>query len=297
MSLILEALKKSEQQRKLGEAPTLGSPVVATRQRRSLLPVLAILIVAAGATGWWLTRPSPKPAPPPQAAPVAATPKSAAPARPAVATPARPASPNPVAPNPAMRAPDRTRTPEEAAAMRAQKLEQTKRMDALAGATKATPPAAAAGASKAAPLPPLKAPPGTTKPGVETAPPSTAPAPVAAKTPIAVPPPTAVPPAATADKTATPPTGTAAQRPAAASETSVPTIWELPYSTRKDLPAIDLSMHVYSSDPKLRFVVIKGDRHAEGDELGQDFILREISQDGLVLEYKGQKFFYPRTGR
>ena len=77
----------------------------------------------------------------------------------------------------------------------------------------------------------------------------------------------------------------------------MPTIWELPYSTRKDLPAIDLSMHVYSADPKQRFVVIKGDRHAEGDELGQDFVLREIKQDGLVLEYKGQKFFYPRTGR
>ena len=34
MSLILEALKKSEQQRRLGEAPTLGTPVVATRRKR-----------------------------------------------------------------------------------------------------------------------------------------------------------------------------------------------------------------------------------------------------------------------
>ena len=47
MSLILEALKKSEQQRRLGEAPTFGSPVVSTRKRRSLLPLIAILIVVA----------------------------------------------------------------------------------------------------------------------------------------------------------------------------------------------------------------------------------------------------------
>jgi len=63
MSLILEALKKSEQQRRLGEAPTLGSPVVSTRRRRSLLPLFAILIVIAAAAGWWLLRPSSPPAP------------------------------------------------------------------------------------------------------------------------------------------------------------------------------------------------------------------------------------------
>jgi len=56
-------------------------------------------------------------------------------------------------------------------------------------------------------------------------------------------------------------------------------------------------MHVYSSTPAQRFVVIKGDRHVEGDEIGQDLILREIRQDGLVLEFKGQRFLFPRNGR
>jgi general secretion pathway protein B len=77
----------------------------------------------------------------------------------------------------------------------------------------------------------------------------------------------------------------------------LPTVWELPYAARKDIPAIELSMHVFSSDPKQRFVVIKGDRHVEGDEVASDLVLREIRQDGLVLEYKGQKFFFPRNGR
>ena len=84
---------------------------------------------------------------------------------------------------------------------------------------------------------------------------------------------------------------------AAPATAALPTIWELPFSTRKDIPALDLSMHVYSSNPKERFVVIKGERHTEGDEIAADLTLREIRQDGVVLEFKGQKFFFPRNGR
>jgi general secretion pathway protein B len=93
-------------------------------------------------------------------------------------------------------------------------------------------------------------------------------------------------------------TAAAPARPApAASAPALPTIWDLPYSTRKDLPAIELSMHVYSADPKQRFVVIKGERRVEGDDVSDDLVLREIRQDGIVLEFKGQRFFYPSTGR
>ena len=74
-------------------------------------------------------------------------------------------------------------------------------------------------------------------------------------------------------------------------------VWELPYATRKDLPAIELTMHVYSSDPDDRFVVIKGERHMEGDELADGLVLDEIRRDGMVLDYKGKKFLYPRGGR
>ena len=79
----------------------------------------------------------------------------------------------------------------------------------------------------------------------------------------------------------------AASRPATGSRSSaprrhadaaaLPTIWELPFSTRKDIPALDLSMHVYSSDPKQRFVVIKGDRHVEGDEIAWTCAARDPS--------------------
>jgi general secretion pathway protein B len=77
----------------------------------------------------------------------------------------------------------------------------------------------------------------------------------------------------------------------------LPTLWDLPYSTRKDIPELELTMHVYSDDAADRFVVIKGERHVEGDELVDCVMLREIRPDGMVLELKGQRFVYPRAGR
>ena len=53
MSLILEALKKSEARRQLGEAPGLGTPFTVTQRRRSALPVIIIGIIAAGVFGWY----------------------------------------------------------------------------------------------------------------------------------------------------------------------------------------------------------------------------------------------------
>ena len=43
MSLILEALRKSERERRLGSAPSIGSPVMSVRRRRNWLPLLVVL--------------------------------------------------------------------------------------------------------------------------------------------------------------------------------------------------------------------------------------------------------------
>jgi general secretion pathway protein B len=278
MSLILEALKKSEQQRRLGEAPTLASPVVATRRRRSLLPILAILVIAAAAAGWWLMRPH-----------------APAPAAPSTSVAAQATNPT-TAPNAAARAPapvadNRAKLASEAARRNALRTEQEKRVAGV-GNNAHTPaptaaPATAKGMSVTAPtaavpttpLPPLVQKPSDVDAGASRAPATTDHAVVSA------------PPAGGKTDPAAPATKTDK------AADSVPSIWDLPFATRKDLPAIDLSMHVYSADPKQRFVVIKGDRHVEGDEVGSDLILREIRQDGLVLDYKGQRFFFPRSGR
>lgn len=291
MSLILEALKKSEQQRRLGEAPTLGSPVLVARKRRSLLPVFAILIVGAVAAGWWLGRepasgtgdappdasagkpPAPDAAVAAKAhtgtpAPVAANPPAAARSHPLQAPPARPA-PNA---NPATSLPPANRAPVPAPAS-----------TPAAPVTQAPAPAAPPAAVPAAPANPPAARVPPPAPGA-----SSAPAPSAAA-PAPAPAPSTTSPAAAAR---TPPPA-----PARPAEPALPSIWDLPYATRKDLPELQLTMHLYSSDPAERFVVIKGERHVQGDDLGDGVVLKEIRADGMVLEYKGQRFVYPRDGR
>lgn len=70
---------------------------------------------------------------------------------------------------------------------------------------------------------------------------------------------------------------------------------ELSFALRKDLPPIKLSMHVYSPDPAQRFVILNDSRLVEGDAQ-EDLTLREIRPDGVVLEFHGQRFFFPRDG-
>ncbi len=291
MSLILEALKKSEQQRRLGEAPTLGSPVVSTRRRRSALPVIAVLIVVAAGAGWWLTR---KPAEPP----AAATPVTADKSKPPVAGETKPAQTAAAA---------QERLKQEAAARR--QIQQAKRGDAL-GNAKPNAPLGLPGTPNQATMPPgrkpgdplshtvpgMKAPPQPAPAGANATPPNTDATAAAPKPGTATPPPAAASAPETASATS-PPASAKAPPAAAPDAAALPTIWDLPFATRKDIPALELSMHVYSSDPKQRFVVIKGERHVEGDEIASDLTLREIRQDGLVLDFKGQKFFFPRNGR
>lgn len=257
MSLILEALKKSEQQRRLGEAPTLGSPVQSPRRRRSWLPLFGALIAVALGAGWWFTR----------------TPGARAPdgtvAQIGSASSAVPAQPMPAGPQAAAVAP--------AADMGRSTAD---RGHAGTAPRKGMPDRP----GSVVPLPP--APPAVAGPKLRQASGPTA-TPTARKPPAA--PATAVPSPQTAVATTM-----AAPRAAAP---ALPLVWELPYATRKDLPDLSLTMHVYAADPHQRFVVIKGERHAEGADLGNGVTLREIRPDGVVLEFKGQRFVYPRDGR
>ncbi len=280
MSLILEALKKSEQQRRLGEAPTLGSPMLVARKRRSLLPFLVLLIALAAGAGWWFSREPAGSAPqvvadatPPATAPAAASPQAA----PAAAD-ARPA-PSTVAATPPAR-PARTAPPSAA-------LPADAKPSPRANPVSQLPPSARPGA-------PVAPAPAVANVATKPAPPQVpAPAPSAGTSP---PPRRVTPPAV-----ATP--APAAVTPAPAAPAPVPrlpalqSVWDLPFATRKDLPEIQLTMHLYSPDTRERFVVVKGERHMEGDDLGDGLVLKEIRPDGMVLEFKGQKFLYPRDGR
>lgn len=87
----------------------------------------------------------------------------------------------------------------------------------------------------------------------------------------------------------------AATAPARPAET-LAMVWELPLATRRDLPPIAISMHVFAEDPAQRFIILNGERQTEGAVVG-DLILKEIRRDGAVFEFDGQRFLFPRGGR
>jgi general secretion pathway protein B len=335
MSLIHEALKKAEAQRRLGEPPTLGTPVGGARKRRSLLPVLGALIAVALGAGWWLSsrQNAGDAAPVAQAPATAANPNPPAAGAPATEAPVstaaerRPVS-NPNAPvksvgssGPINQAP--AQAPQNTVKEVAERESEPHPAgtnplapgEAAPLALGATPPqttpndpagVAAKAATKqrqgtdvaAAPAPPAPAPAAQNLGKTTAAAPPTANANTTKPTaPPSMPPPAQ--PAAQPAAAVAPPAPSqpvAAAQPPAPSLENLPLYWQLPLNIRKDLPALKLSMHVYNEAPDKRFVILNGNRQKEGDDLGADVRLAEIRVDGAVLEFHGQRFLVPRGG-
>ena len=307
MSLILDALKKSEEKRQLGQAPTLGSSILATRPRRNLLPYIVAAILLVALIGLWQFNKY-KHSHRSKALVVAGAP--AAPA-PATTSPAR-NNRAPVA-NPAGVA---AVTPATAPAVPSAPPPVTSAVPPPSMVFGGKKPAAAASAPAVAPkvAAPVTGPIPTPAPAVATAP-ATAPAiaPPAAK---AIPPPPAFG-AAPAPTTASPTTASAAtaapiapspavspdntRAPAPATAANpdakpVQAYYELPFPVRKDLPAIKISMHVYAVDPAQRFIVVNNVHQGEGDSIEGGVTVREIRPTDIVLEFQGKIFSVPRTG-
>ena len=301
MSLILEALKKSERQRRLGEAPSLGSPVMAVHRRRSKLPLLVVLIIAALVVGWWLRR-TPAPDPTPAAPGVSEIAPAKVSATPAPATDA-PAAPE-IAPGPPereraqstadARLPRSKATPDATTGMPADVREKVSNGELVVANPALLKPGQAATVDEreaVLPAPVAQAPPEASAPAAPLGPAAGDAAVVVEKS---VP----TPPAVDAPKPPTAPNPGVSPVPAVtpgASNTPL-LLWELPYAQRREIPELKLSMHVYGSDPAKRFVIINGNRQVEGDEV-ESLKLIEIRADGVVFEHQGQRFLYPRGGR
>ncbi|MBX3705174.1 MAG: general secretion pathway protein GspB [Pseudomonadales bacterium] len=59
----------------------------------------------------------------------------------------------------------------------------------------------------------------------------------------------------------------------------------LPAGVRNRFPGIAFSTHIYAEDPTLRAIVANGERLQEGDRV-RDMLIREITEDGVVLEFE-----------
>jgi len=285
MSLILDALRKSEAERRRGEMPDLRAelppPVrnVAPRRRWPVwfAGIAAVIAILALAWGLW----NRTPAPPRADTAVEATPEPPAsamtdiPPEPRLASTLEstpPAAPVRPAPIPGGEPPQ------------AQPVED----DVYAGASAlVTPPPAQAPATPTAPASEAQAPTGADgryAPAIANAASAStpvAPAPVTPAEPVADKPSPAAAPAPAAPLPVPPSANGPAVR-----------IADLSPGEREQLPALKISMHMFGPTPAQRFAIIDGARVTQGDRVG-DAVVEEIASDGVVLSWHGRRVSLP----
>ncbi|MCB1567258.1 MAG: general secretion pathway protein GspB [Xanthomonadales bacterium] len=280
MSLILEALKKSEAERRLGQAPDLLSPtpmrVPSDPRGRGIGPALGIglaLVVTAGVAFWFAyLRPEPAPSAPTAAAPVVASVTAPAPqhaaARPRTQTPARPTNPLTVSHD--TEAMDKAPMPRDDAFASNERESLPVRPETISL------PAHAESSETVHATEPVRTPRREVVSPAITATNDRAAARMAAE-------PSA---ASTAVPVAPAPTEPALE--------ALPRLGHLLPSEREGLPPLRLSMHVYDPAPAARFVLIDGKRYREGDAIAKGLTVEAIRPDGAALSYHGRRFLLAR---
>ena len=97
-----------------------------------------------------------------------------------------------------------------------------------------------------------------------------------------------------------PPATSVASSPQVASATngttqaSVPTIDQLRLAGTLQIAPLHLDIHVFSENPADRFVFINMVKHREDSRIAEGPVVREITTDGVILEYQGRAFLLPR---
>ncbi|HEY0662166.1 MAG TPA: general secretion pathway protein GspB [Lysobacter sp.] len=257
MSLILEALRKSEAERRRGQTPDLlTEPAPVKRPAHADWPrwwpwaaiVVALLLIAWFARGVFTSTPE---------------------------VPGEPRSPTVVETGPVATTPRNAEVP------------------STAPATSSPVPAAnpAATSTSPAPAPVATAPTATAAPEPQDA----APEPVATQrpdiaataAPIPVSPPVAAPeslPAPAIPQTAPPPAFT--------SPDATLRLSDLSSEERQQLPPLKISMHMWAPEPAQRFVIIDGNRVTEGDRVGSA-VVEAITSNGVTLAWQGRRIQLP----
>lgn len=70
--------------------------------------------------------------------------------------------------------------------------------------------------------------------------------------------------------------------------------WELPDGIRAEVPEFKFSVLVFAADPADRFVLINGQRLEEGDSVQSGVLVKEIRRDGVVFSYRLYQFLVER---
>ena len=87
---------------------------------------------------------------------------------------------------------------------------------------------------------------------------------------------------------------TIATSPAEFTLRALPTAAELRANGTLQMAELHLDIHVYSDTPADRFVFINMVRHKEDSRLAEGPVVREITPEGVILDYLGTEFLLPR---
>jgi len=85
-----------------------------------------------------------------------------------------------------------------------------------------------------------------------------------------------------------PPPGQGAGRVVQSTDSGLPTYEEA--ATRTSIPPIHMDLHSYAPDPSKRFVLINMKRLYEGQSLPEGVKVESITNDGAILSYSGVRF-------
>ena len=267
MSYILDALRKSDQQRQRGAAPTLlavqESAVAPKRPAFLVYGLLAAVLVGAGMVIGWLRPWQPEQVAPGRPESVAAKPLESTPLKSTARQPAP--APSAVArqpPSPGLQTTQKESAPSEMA----RQPKPQRKLKTAARPAQATP-----APSEMAPQPKPELP-ARTKPESD-GPPLEA---------------DATSPGRTAAAAPERPVDTAAAD--AARVQTVISMAELPLSAQQELPAMTISVHAYSDNPGARLVGINNRILREGEYVVPGLKLEQITPDGMIFGYKGYSF-------
>jgi len=78
---------------------------------------------------------------------------------------------------------------------------------------------------------------------------------------------------------------------------SYPPLAELPGNVRSGLPGLVMQLHFFTSEPQRRMIRLNGSNLREGDRSGDGLSVVEITQEGVRLAYGGTRFFLPAGRR
>jgi general secretion pathway protein B len=74
-------------------------------------------------------------------------------------------------------------------------------------------------------------------------------------------------------------------------EPEIISYWQVPEKMREGLPDLRISVLVFAEQPENRFVLLNGERLREGEELSNGLLLEEIRRDRAIFNYRNYRFF------